>query len=514
MEFAARFRARDAATTDQSSLIDMDDWFERLVKDVIWKGIQDAVGELAGEASSAIEGKLATLTVGQKLSSSPLVAVVAVDSSSVTLLVRGRFKLFGGAAAPFVRLQVKVSKQVDDQLDPPIEIIEWQTVVGDLQIQKEGVFSAELGFGYDQGAWLGRGAFKVVPAGFGLDLLLGGLDERGLMVGIDVDLPAPIPLGSSGVVLTGLGGDFAYNFVARLNAGVPKPQYDATDYVAWAKDQSLDRWIAGPPTDTAVGVGLRADLGDITTMGWLLKLEPIGLAVLTPGPVFILGGKGKLINTNSIKVEGYVAVDIGSESMALGLDLRALEPESGNFKFLDAHGSVDAFFSFQRPSDWYLRFGTSKSPIAAKVLEALDADVFLMVGHGAVPHPDGTTHDGVFFGVGIAFGDTWKAWIVEVTAKIGARAALAVGWNPLELGGAFAIYGELGLKIWEFGLKIVLALELTGYIAEPTKLTGDVHWSLDLPWPIPDIDGTLAYSLGDSGGPPELKSPLLLGSGA
>jgi hypothetical protein len=496
----------------------MDDWFERLVKEIVWKAILDAVGELQGLAKSKIEEKLNELEPGKELSSSPLVQVVTVDTQSVTLLVRGRFKLFDGAAAPFIRLQVRVSKTVDAQLSPPLTILNWDTVVGDLQIKKDGVFTAELGFGWDRGAWLGRGAFKVIPAGFGLDILLGGLDERGLMVGIDVDLPSPIPLGSSGAMLSGVGGDFAYNFVPRLNNGVPKQPpgtpWDASDYVGWAKNTELDRWQSGPPDQTAVGVGLRADFGDLMTFGWLVSLEPVGVAILTPGPIFVLGGKGKLINSDSIALEGYAAIDIVSESIALGLSMKASEPASGDFKFLEAKGSLDTFFSFERPSDWYVRFGTRSSPISAKVLMALDAEVYLMLGSGAVPSPDGTTNDGVFFGLLIAYGGEWKAWIVSVVAKIGAQAALGVGWNPFQLGGAFAIFGELGLKVWKFGLKIVLQTGLTGYIANPTKLTGDVSWKLDLPWPIPDVSGTVAYSLGDSDGPPDLKSPLLLGSQA
>lgn len=493
----------------------MDDWLDHLVKDVIWKAIVDFVGDLEGKGSTAIADKLASLKAGDKLSPSPLVQVMATDASSVTLLVRGRFKLFDGAVAPFIRLQVKVSKTVDAHLNPPITIQHWDTLVGDLQIKKDGVFTAELGFGYDAGTWLGRGSFKVIPAGFGLDLLLGGLDKRGLMVGIDLHLPVPVPLGSSGACLTGVGGDFAYNFVPRLNHGAPKATpFDATDYVAWAKDTELDRWQPGPPEKTAVGIGLHAAFGDLPTLGWMMSLDPIGLAVITPGPIFVLGGKGKLINTSAIEAEGYVAVDIASESMALGLEVHASVPKDGKLKLLDANGSLDAFFSFQRPADWFVHFGKSDSPVKGKVFEGLEADVFLMLGHGAVPAPDGTAHDGIFFGIGLAYGKEWGVWIVKVVAKIGARVAVGIGWNPLELEGSFALYGELGLKIWKFGLKVVLQTDLTGHVAKPTKLTGDVHFSLELPWPLPGIDGTVAYSIGDSAGPPDLKSPLQLGSGA
>jgi hypothetical protein len=490
----------------------VDDWFDRLVKQIVWKAIEDTVGILEGKAAAAIESELRSFTQAKQLSSSPLVQVVAVDDAAdtLTLLVRGRFKLFDDAVAPFIRLQIVLSRTVDTHLDPPLTIRDWQTVVGDLQIQKAKVFSAELGFGYDRGAWLGRGAIKVVPAGFGLDVLLGGLDDRGLMIGIDLHLP--IPLGPSGVVLTGMGGDFAYNFVPRLNHGVAKPAYDATDYVAWAKDQELDRWEPGPPDKVAVGIGVRAAFGDIATLGWMLSLDPIGLAILTPGPIFILGGKGKLIDTDAIEAEGYVAVDVPSGSIALGLGVKAEEPKEGKYKLLEAKGTLDAFFSFQHPSDWFVHFGTSSAPAKATVLEALEADVFLMIGHAAVPAPDGTAHNGVFFGVGLAYGGKWEWWIIKATAKIGARVVVGIGWNPIELEGSFAIYGELGLKVWKFGFKLVLQTDLTGHVPKPTKLSGDVHFSLDLPWPIPDVDGTLAYTLGDADGPPDLKAPLLLGS--
>jgi len=495
-------------------MAEMDQWFADLVKDIVWKGVEDALGDLDGLAAPEIEKQLAKLSVGDELSASPLVAVVSKKGGIITFLVRGRFNLFGGAVAPFMRIQVRIS------LKPPFEIQGWDTVVGDLLIEKADLFTAQLAFGYDDGVWLGRGAFKFIPGGFGLDLLLGGIDEDGLAVAIEVDLPSPIPLGSSGLVLTGVGGSFAYNFVPSLGSAKKSGEpWDVTDYVKWAGQdpEGADLWGAKEDDDEeiTVGVGLRADLGDLATLGWLLSLQPIGLAILSPGPLFILGGPGNLLNRESIALEGNVAVDIGSKTMALGLSLDASEPpKDGNLKFLEADGSLDAFFSWERPSEWYARFGTTSSPVNAKLLDALGADVFLMLGRGAVPNTDGTMRDGAFFGVGIAWGKEWDAGIVYAVARIGADAALAVGWNPLIFGGSFAIYGELGLTVWdEFGLKVVLQTDLTGYLAQPTMLKGQVNWDLDLPWPIPDVGGKIGYTIGESGGPPVLKPPLLVGTG-
>jgi hypothetical protein len=248
-----------------------------------------------------------------------------------------------------------------------------------------------------------------------------------------------------------------------------------------------------------------------------MSLDPIGLAVLTPGPIFILGGEGKLLNTKGIHTEGYVAVDVSSESIALGLHVHAEEPDEWKWKLLDATGSLDGYFSFQHPTDWYVRFGTKASPVAARVMDLIGADVFLMLGHGAVPAVDGTGAVGAFFGAGLSYGPSWSVGPVDVVARIGARGGAAVGWDPLELVGSFAIYGELKLTVFGFGLKVVLQAPLTGYVPRPTRLSGDVDYSIDLPWPLSDIDGTVGYTFGDSSGfsdSPELKSVLLVGSGS
>ena len=114
------------------------------------------------------------------------------------------------------------------------------------------------------------------------------------------------------------------------------------------------------------------------------------MAILTPGPVFVLGGAGKLLKTDSAKIEGYVAVDIATASMAMGLSAELKFPASGNL--IDGKGTVDAFFSFSDPSLFYLNVGTQESPIRVKILKGLfGADVFLMIDnkrtHFGVQYP-------------------------------------------------------------------------------------------------------------------------------
>jgi hypothetical protein len=482
------------------------DWFEEYVKEKIWKAISDFFGDVASWTETKIESYLAGLKKGDKLSDSPLVKVLEVDEghNTLTLLVRGRVDLFKGVESAFMRIEVVVSRDIDMTGGAfPVDIVEWRTVVGDIKLSKKNVFESNIALGYDKGTWLGRGTLKVIPANFGLDVFVGGINPRGAMIGLDVDLPAPIPLGSTGVGLAGLGGDFAYNFVPRLEAdGAPVANPTAKDYVTWARNTEVDRWAPGPIDETAVGLGIRSDFVTVFDSGYTLKLEPIGLAVLTPGPIFVLGGSGKLIKSDSAKVTGFLAVDIASASIALGLSADLKFPDIGGANIVEAGGKLDAFFSFEDPSLWYLNLGTNKKPIHAKVLKGLfHGEAFFMIDNKRV-----------CFGAGISIGGSYKWWVITLVARLGARAYALIGWNPKELEGAFAIYGELGLKIWFLKFLLTGQTEILGHTANPNLFSFTLRYKLSLPWPIPDIEGDKTFSYSDEqpeGG--KLESPLLVG---
>lgn len=493
----------------------MNQWLENLFKEIIWQALVDLWADIATWTEEKVETKLKELQeeVGKEkpLSSSPLVRVsnytttADPDVDNITFLIRGRVPLFKGVESVFMRVEITVSTDIDLMSgDFPITIVDWITVIGDLKISKKKVFSAQLGLGYDDGVWMGRGAVKILPAGFGLDLYLGGLSDRGAMIGLAIDLPAPIPLGSSGLGISGMGGDFAYNFIARLEkAGLPVNDPAANDYVTWARDvEVLNRWEAGPIDKTAVGVGINTDLVTLADNGYVLKLEPIGLAVLTPGPVFILGGIGKLLTSDSAKLEGYIVVDIASASMAMGMGVQVKIPKEGKTYLVRAEGVLDAFFSFMNPSVWYINLGTQEKQISAKVLsDLLRAELFFMINNYRMA-----------FGAGISIGGEWKWWIIKLIARVGARVAAVIGWNPVLLEGMFEIWGELGIKIWKFGFILSGSAKVLGHTPDPTKLDVIFKYKLDLPWPIPDITGDKTLTLGDDEPlPPIVAAPLLSG---
>lgn len=490
---------------------DDQDWFEQLINDFLIPIIAGlACGQL-GAAKQPLEDYLAGLEKSKEISSSPLVKVMDLDDDSITFLIRGEFSFFKGATTAFMRILVKVAKKLKAAPQAfKIDILDWITVIGEVFLGKKDLFEARLGFGYDEsggvGVFSGRGALKVIPAGFAIDLILGGLSDRGAMVGLKVESPVAIPLGATMLGIKALGGDFAYNFVARLeDNGVAVVNPAAKDYVHWAVlGASADRWKAGPTDETAVGVGIRCDLVTLFDQGRVLKLIDAGVAVLTPGPVFILGGAGKVM-LGIADAKGYLAVDIPSASIALGVLVSLLFPPkemdvTDGGDIVKGSGQLDAFFSFSDPASWYLYFGREKAMVSVDVLKGIfQAGAFYNIDN----------HRMAFGGL-ISEGFEKEWWIIKLYASMGIEAYNIIGWNPFELEAYFKLWGEMGIKIWIFKLGFKLSAAVTGAIANPCKLIFELELTLVLPFPLPDktYNLTLSYSDEDPQ-PPEISLILM-----
>jgi hypothetical protein len=498
----------------------MVDWFEELVVGVIWKAIDDALKSLAGKAETEIITALRGLTAGQQLASSPLVKVLAVDNAAdtVTLLVRGAFSFSG--TTPFLRVEVVVSRSNVHLTGgaPPIDVLTWQTVIGDLKIVKDGAFEGSLGFGVDGDAMVGEGSLKLLPIKAGA-AIYGGISDRGMVLGLDAEIPpgAAVPLGPTGLGLRGLGGDFAYNFMARLEEGgieIPKPS--AKDYVVWARDRaSIDRWKAAPIDKTTVGVGIRTVLCTMADQGFAFELNPIGFSLLTPGAL-VLGGKGVLLKRKGFGAEGYFVVDVASASLALGvgvnIEIKAIPDElnSGfNVTLLKGSGQLDMFFSFSDPTAWSLDVGTESRPVRLEVLT--DVPVINILFSEKAEAYFRINHHRISFGAKIGIGGSFKVGrLIELVARLETSFAAYIGWDPFLVRAQIKVLGELGIKVWEFGFLISGEASPTVYFPSPTLFRFEVSFKLDLPWPIPDISASKAFG-DDIATPPGLTCPLLAG---
>lgn len=514
-------------------------WFHLLIVGIIWKAFEDFWMEQLGDAEDAIREKLRSLKGGEQLATSPLVKVLEVDNAAdtVTILVRGPIKLPGSVNA-FMRIEVVISRGDIhlDGSDPPIRVKEWRTVIGDLPINKDlgsgekpdvkdtkgKLFEGSLGFGYDKGAWLGEGSLKfgVAPMRIG-GAIYGGISERGVILGLDAEFPraGAVPLGPTGLGLRGIGGDFAYNFVARLEkAGIPIASPSAFDYVTWARDRaSIDRWKPGPVDKTAIGLGVRTVLCTMVDQGFIFELNPVGFAFLTPGGAFILGGKGVLLRRKGFGVESYFVVDFGSASLAFGagVNIEIKSPPEELFPeaitMLKGSGQLDVFFSFSSPTAWFFDVGREDAPVLLEVLT--DVPVISMLFSEKAEAYLRINHQRIAFGAGFSIGGTFKLKsILDLTARLGGSLHGYIGRDPLLVRGKLDVLGELSFKAFDtFEFKLTGHATVFVYLPTPVLFRFELFYKLDLPWPLPDPEGKKGFG-DDEIVAPAITSPLLAGT--
>lgn len=457
------------------------------------------------------------LKVGKRLSSSPLIKVIAKDEEegTITFLIRGRMKINKGRFSPFVRIEIRL-------LTTQLGVDAVTTFIAELKfVESEAtpVTEVRMGLGYDGLVFSGRGMARVTPIGFGLDIFLGGVSDRGIMLGIDVFLPVPVLLGSSGLGLSGIGGDYAHNFKPRLESGLeaegtklnletgdtpPEEPVEAVrnptaiHYIQWARnpDEALDRWVEAPPDETAIGIGVRAYVSDVPSSGNVLQIGSAGFAVFTPGAVIILGGEGKLLNSDSIGFEAFAVIDAASGSFALGGGVEVKIPSSG--ALIELIGKFDSFFSRSDPGSWFITLGTERDPNRAKFLVLFSAKTYFEINHYRVA-----------FGVELTWREGIKlASILEVFILGGGGLRALIGWNPRQLAGALKLFAEAGFRILKIKLSAKLNVEVWGHVPKPRILEATTTVTLNLPWPIPDARIKIKLPREKEDIAPEIKLPF------
>ena len=352
--------------------------------------------------------------------------------------------------------------------------------------------------------------------------IYGGISDRGMVLGLDAEIPrgGAIPLGPTGLGLRGFGGDFAYNFVARLEkAGLPIPSPTAFDYVTWARDrQSIDRWKPGPIDKTAVGIGIRTVLCTMADQGFVFELNPIGFAFLTPGGAFILGGKGVLLRQKNFGAESYFVVDFGSASLAFGAGVNVEikgPPEEimGDLArtLLKGSGQLDVFFSFTNPTAWFFDLGREDKPLAFEVLT--DVPIISICSRKRPRRTCASTTSGSHS----ARASASAARSSSRRSSSSPRASPPI-CTPTSAGTRCLVRGKLDV-LAELSFKAFDTFEfiLTGhatafvYLPTPTLFRIEFSYKLDLPWPLPDPEGKKGFG-DDEIVAPVISSPLLTGS--
>lgn len=336
---------------------------------------------------------------------------------------------------------------------------------------------------------------------------------------IQVDFPAPIVLGASGLGLYGLAGLFGMHRKRDENPAAQIPALDWFDTKAQGDPTKLSAWKAAIGS-WAFGVG--AVLGTLEgaivfNLKGMLMVELPGPRILIfmnakmftakPDPKGVTSG-GALAVIDLDFARGYIQIGI-----KLDLDVASL---------ITLHVPVDIFFDTNVPANFRLDLGTFAAPASAMILGIYKASGYLMIhGNGidpSWPGPGGPL-TGFAIAVGFKISMLWGSESSGLYLKAWASMDVGVGFSPFRLGGTLSVGGALHL--WVVSIEASARLDVT---YPPIWVHGEVCGRVDCFFF--EVKGCVGFTLGQSAPPPDApklfrgmilqsRSPaLLMGTGS
>ncbi|WP_372594859.1 hypothetical protein [Actinotalea sp.] len=385
----------------------------------------------------------------------------------------------------------------------------------------------------------GSGYVKILESGFegAFDLTLTALNVRisaqlavstqdgvtGVLIGAEVQFPAPLPLGGSGLAIYGFLGGVAVNFARKPTGGtVPA--------LTWLQQQlAPPRESIMHPAGWEMTPGSYAVAGGIllgtAEGGFILHLKGLVL-VEVPGPRLLFAMKADVLSlppvlkdhAQSATFLAVLDLDLGRGTITIAI-VAAYEIE----RLLSIRVPVTAFFDKNDLDSWFVDLGTNTEPVTVSVLDVFEGTGYLMV------HGDGTTISipalpletrGLTIAVGfhlraVLMGSKSIGLYLEVAAGFDA----IVSFSPFAIGGHIYVSGEL--RLWIIGISAradltVLVGPQRVDVGLPTERVEDrtyVHGKVcgKVSFFFFDVEGCVELTIGDNDPAPLTPPPLVSG---
>jgi|GEM_PF-2993141 len=345
-----------------------------------------------------------------------------------------------------------------------------------------------------------------------------GRSATAFFLGLEVELPAAIPLGSTGIGIYGFLGLFGMHYKrsepAEADGQLPPAlrwfdevvHGNVIDISGW--EPELDRWSFG------LGIILGTMEG-----GFVLNLKGMFMLEL-PGPRILIFVKANLLfpkpkdvkngNQQTVGILAVIDLDFNIGRLTIGLIIQ-YEIES----ILSLRVPVEAQFNFDDVANWHVYIGSNKLPAEARILGIVRGYAYLMFsGKGIDDFPNPGEHIlngfsiAMGLGASIVFGDKDSGLYLEVAGDFKA----GIGFSPLAVYGMISLRGELHL--WIISISAWASLEVRALTEQNetthksefiTKIHGEACGKVSFLFF--DIEGCVTIDIGPE--PPE-KAPARL----
>jgi hypothetical protein len=320
---------------------------------------------------------------------------------------------------------------------------------------------------------------------------------------LGVELPAGIPLWSTGLGLYGAAGLFALQMepdkrpVEAWYAIQPAPSWyhrgrvGVTDLTKWRNAKGALALGAG------VTIGTVADNG-FTFAGRFL------LGISFPGPVLFIEGRANILKERASLGDepifrALVVLDARAGSFLVGLDARYAVGDDG--ELIEIAGGAEAFFDFRDAGAWHLWLGIDEPRerrIRAAIFSRLfEANAFLMLDARSLRT-----------GAWIGWDVDWNFGPLRVALEAWLEGGATLSWKPVHLSGFLWLHGKLEISVFGFGFSLGADARIDAGVFDPFSIRAELSVTIGLPWPLPDIEVELVLQWGPELDPPLLPVPL------
>lgn len=324
-----------------------------------------------------------------------------------------------------------------------------------------------------------------------------------LAIYLDVELPAGIPLGPTGIGLYGMAGLFAMSME-------PDKHPDEEWYGIGPGEGWYHRGTVGV-TDLAtkwvnrrgsLALGAGVTLGTVADNGFCFSGKML-LVLVFPGPILMIEGKANILRERSALDEepifrALAVLDGRAGTLLFGLDAQYKYGTGG--ELIDIRGSVEAFFSFVDASAWHLYLGVRdprEKRIRAPILKLFEANAYFMLDARQLA-----------MGAWVGYDKSWKFGPLKVTVEAWIEGNAVLSWKPVHLTGDLWLHGKADLSVFGFGLGLSVDARFAAEVFDPFHVLASFSVGINLPWPLPDFSATIKLEWGPDPVNPPLPMPL------
>jgi hypothetical protein len=320
---------------------------------------------------------------------------------------------------------------------------------------------------------------------------------------LDAELPAGIPLWSTGLALYGMSGLFALSM--RPNRRPDEPWYEIGGAADWYHRDvpgvtDLGSKWENAPGALAVGAGMT--IGTVSDNGFTFSGKVL-LVIAFPGPIVLIQGGASLLRERSgLDEEGIFralgVLDAGAGTFLMGLDARYRYGAGG--ELMDIQGGAEAFFSLSDASAWHLYLGLKDPPdrrIRAELFQLFEANSYFALDARQLA-----------LGAWIGYDARWRFGPLRVTLEAWMEGNAVVSLKPAHFSGDLWLHGRADLRVFRFGVGLSVDSWLRTDVFDPFHVVGRFEVDIDLPWPLKDVKARIVLEWGPTESPPPLPLPL------